>query len=177
MLQGATWCVANPNAPADNQQKDINVLCDAVDCSSIKPGGACFDPNTVRDHASVVFNRYYKERDSNPTTCNFGGDAMITTTNPCKSLIIGRHCAVNSRKKMLFPGLFCSNFYSTFVWFCSAWLVHLWIELAPEIRDIHDRASVIKQQTDDTPQNKIHRTCSHFPLSWPVGIKKLIKKS
>ncbi|RZS24879.1 hypothetical protein BHM03_00058009 [Ensete ventricosum] len=54
-------------------------------CSPIKSGGACFDPNTVLDHAFFVFNTYFKDRDCNPSSCNFGGDATTTKTNPCKS--------------------------------------------------------------------------------------------
>ncbi|CAL9154385.1 unnamed protein product, partial [Musa hybrid cultivar] len=76
------WCVANPKANRDAQQKDIDVLCNTMDCSPIKSGGACFEPNTVLDHASFVFNTYFKDRACNPSTCNFGGDATTTKTNP-----------------------------------------------------------------------------------------------
>ncbi|URD96013.1 glucan endo-1-3-beta-glucosidase [Musa troglodytarum] len=76
------WCVANPNANRNAQQKDIDVLCNVMDCGPIKSGGACFAPNTILDHASFVFNTYFKDRACNPSTCNFGGDAIITKSNP-----------------------------------------------------------------------------------------------
>ncbi|PKA62121.1 Glucan endo-1,3-beta-D-glucosidase [Apostasia shenzhenica] len=79
-----TWCIANPTVNHDYLQKDMDVLCDVVDCRSIKPGGSCYEPNDVVSHASVVFNLYYKFHASQSNTCNFGGDAMLTVIDPCK---------------------------------------------------------------------------------------------
>lgn len=53
-----------------------------ADCEPIKFGGPCFFPNTVEDHASYVFNSYYQVNAKGSSTCNFGGAAMVTTTNP-----------------------------------------------------------------------------------------------
>ncbi|XP_072987299.1 glucan endo-1,3-beta-D-glucosidase-like [Typha latifolia] len=79
------WCIASPLANDGKLQNDMNSLCGrAVDCSSIRPGGACFNPNTVKDHASVVFNNFYKAHGSQSSACNFGGDAMLSLANPCK---------------------------------------------------------------------------------------------
>jgi hypothetical protein len=46
---------------------------------------SCFNPDTVRDHASYAFNSYYQK---NPvqTSCDFGGTAVLTSTNPSKLL-------------------------------------------------------------------------------------------
>ncbi|OAY75941.1 Glucan endo-1,3-beta-glucosidase, partial [Ananas comosus] len=63
-------------------QKDINTLCAVVDCTPIRPGGSCYNPNTVADHASYVFNSYFRARQSAPSTCNFGGDALLVVNNP-----------------------------------------------------------------------------------------------
>ncbi|XP_020686698.1 glucan endo-1,3-beta-glucosidase [Dendrobium catenatum] len=79
---GNLWCIANPHANPQYLLDTMNVLCNVVDCRSIRLGGACYDPNTIVNHASVVFNLYFQPRSSNPHTCNFGGDAMLTTIDP-----------------------------------------------------------------------------------------------
>ncbi|VAH61944.1 unnamed protein product [Triticum turgidum subsp. durum] len=44
-------------------------------------GGSCFNPDTIHDHASYAFNSYY-QKNPLPTSCDFGGTATITTTDP-----------------------------------------------------------------------------------------------
>nr|CAD1844407.1 unnamed protein product [Ananas comosus var. bracteatus] len=86
-----TWCIANPLAGNGRLQKDINTLCAVVDCTPIRPGGSCYNPNTVADHASYVFNSYFRARQSAPSTCNFGGDALLVVNNPCKMQLTQLH--------------------------------------------------------------------------------------
>lgn len=48
----------------------------------IKPGGACFYPDTVISHASFAFNSYWqRERDSGGS-CDFGGAAVVVSSDP-----------------------------------------------------------------------------------------------
>ncbi|XP_038990094.1 glucan endo-1,3-beta-glucosidase-like [Phoenix dactylifera] len=77
-----TWCIANPLSLKTNLQRDIAFLCTNVDCSSIRPGGACFNPNTFQNHASVLFNLYYKAHGAQESYCKFGGDAMLSLSDP-----------------------------------------------------------------------------------------------
>ncbi|KAJ9558390.1 hypothetical protein OSB04_013004, partial [Centaurea solstitialis] len=49
--QGA-WCVAKPSATDDELQQNINFACNFVNCNVIQPGGACYDPQTLSNHAS-----------------------------------------------------------------------------------------------------------------------------
>ncbi|KAL6137198.1 hypothetical protein ACLB2K_062490 [Fragaria x ananassa] len=52
-----------------------------TDCSEIQLGRSCYNPNTVRDHASFAFNNFY-QKNPVPNSCNFGGTAVITSTDP-----------------------------------------------------------------------------------------------
>ncbi|GJN15330.1 hypothetical protein PR202_gb02231 [Eleusine coracana subsp. coracana] len=80
---GGSWCVASPSASPTALQVALDYACGqgGADCSAIQQGGSCFNPDTVRDHASFAFNSYYQK---NPvqTSCDFGGTAILTTTNP-----------------------------------------------------------------------------------------------
>jgi hypothetical protein len=82
---GGSWCVASPSAGAAVLQVALDYACGqgGADCSAVQRGGSCFSPDTVRDHASYAFNTYYQK---NPvqTSCDFGGAAVLTTTNPSK---------------------------------------------------------------------------------------------
>ncbi|AQK88822.1 PLASMODESMATA CALLOSE-BINDING PROTEIN 2 isoform X2 [Zea mays] len=83
---GGSWCVASPSAGAAVLQVALNYACGqgGADCSAVQRGGSCFSPDTVPDHASYAFNTYYQK---NPvqTSCDFGGAAVLTTTNPSTS--------------------------------------------------------------------------------------------
>ncbi|XP_044972525.1 PLASMODESMATA CALLOSE-BINDING PROTEIN 1-like [Hordeum vulgare subsp. vulgare] len=80
---GGTWCVASQSASTSALQVALDYACgySGVDCSAIQTGGSCFSPDTIHDHASYAFNSYY-QKNPLPTSCDFGGTATITTTDP-----------------------------------------------------------------------------------------------
>lgn len=79
------WCVASPSASPTALQVALDYACGygGADCSAIQKSGSCFNPDTVRDHASYAFNEYYQKNPA-PTSCNFGGTATLTNTDPSK---------------------------------------------------------------------------------------------
>jgi hypothetical protein len=82
---GASWCIASPSASQRALQVALDYACGigGTDCSAIQVGGSCYNPNSVHDHASFAFNKYY-QKNPVPNSCNFGGTAVITNTNPSK---------------------------------------------------------------------------------------------
>ncbi|XP_010926435.1 uncharacterized protein [Elaeis guineensis] len=83
---GQSWCIASQTASQTALQVALDYACGygGADCSQIQPGATCYNPNTVRDHASYAFNDYY-QKNPIPTSCDFGGTAMITNTDPSTS--------------------------------------------------------------------------------------------
>ena len=82
---GQTWCIAKTGAPETALQDALNYACGigGADCSTIQEGGSCYNPNSLENHASVAFNSYFQKNPS-PTSCDFGGTAVLVNTNPSK---------------------------------------------------------------------------------------------
>lgn len=82
---GASWCAASQGASQIALQVALDYACGygGADCSAIQPGGSCYNPNTIHDHASFAFNSYY-QKNPVPNSCNFAGTAVITSTDPSK---------------------------------------------------------------------------------------------
>ena len=84
---GKRWCLPKPEANDENLQKNIDYVCGlGIDCAPIKEGGACFYPNTVRDHAAYAMNAYYQTTAKNGYDCDFAQTAATTISNPSIAL-------------------------------------------------------------------------------------------
>ncbi|KAK7354456.1 hypothetical protein VNO80_19920 [Phaseolus coccineus] len=79
---GGQWCVASQSAAESTLKVALDYACGyGADCSSIQPGASCYNPNTLKDHASYAFNDYYQKNPA-PTSCAFGGTATLTNKDP-----------------------------------------------------------------------------------------------
>ncbi|GAB2229046.1 hypothetical protein Droror1_Dr00023181 [Drosera rotundifolia] len=83
IIPGQTWCIVRSGVSDSALQTALDYACGigGADCSLIQPGASCYDPDTVENHASYAFNMYFQ---TNPvaSSCDFGGMAMLTNTNP-----------------------------------------------------------------------------------------------
>ncbi|TYJ97403.1 glucan endo-1,3-beta-glucosidase [Cucumis melo var. makuwa] len=81
--EGRRWCVPKTDASDEALQKNIDYVCSSgVDCGPIQEGGACYDPNTVRSHASYAMNAYFQTAGRHDFNCDFNHTAILTFTDP-----------------------------------------------------------------------------------------------
>ncbi|CAN1808670.1 Glucan endo-1,3-beta-glucosidase [Linum perenne] len=77
------WCVAKSDASDEQLQKNLDYVCSSgVNCRPIQQGGPCFNPNTVRSHASYAMNAYYQTYGRHDSSCDFGHTGFLTSDNP-----------------------------------------------------------------------------------------------
>ncbi|CAL9227986.1 unnamed protein product [Arabidopsis halleri] len=77
------WCVPKKGATNEELQASLDWACgQGIDCGTIQPGGACFEPNNVASHAAYAMNMYYQKSPKQPTDCDFSKTATVTSQNP-----------------------------------------------------------------------------------------------
>lgn len=79
-----SWCVAKPGTPDSSLQVALDYACGlgGADCTAIQQSGTCYNPDTVFFHACYAFDSYYKKNGMAPGTCDFAGNAIVTTQDP-----------------------------------------------------------------------------------------------
>ncbi|XP_051117933.1 glucan endo-1,3-beta-glucosidase 2-like [Andrographis paniculata] len=79
-----TYCIPKDGVDVKMLQAALDWACGPgkVDCSSMKQGQPCYEPDTVFAHATYAFDAYYHQMEMASGSCDFNGVATITTTNP-----------------------------------------------------------------------------------------------
>ncbi|EER90524.1 probable glucan endo-1,3-beta-glucosidase A6 [Sorghum bicolor] len=84
---GPLWCVvATDKGPVNETAVRAQVAAACADvpglCDPVRPGGACFLPDTVSAHASYVFSAHWNRFSEDYGGCYFAGFAVETTVDP-----------------------------------------------------------------------------------------------
>ncbi|KAK6931856.1 X8 domain [Dillenia turbinata] len=79
-----TWCIAKPSSNETALSNNIRYVCEhaGIDCSILRM--ACYNPDTLINHASVAMNLYYQANGRNTWNCDFMNSGLITTSDPSK---------------------------------------------------------------------------------------------
>ncbi|KAC9391494.1 hypothetical protein E3N88_44130 [Mikania micrantha] len=79
----AAYCVCNTALSDSVLQKNIDYACGfGADCSQISPNGACFNPNTVKDHCNIAVNSYFQKKGQVQGSCDFSSTATVVQALP-----------------------------------------------------------------------------------------------
>ncbi|BAT77313.1 hypothetical protein LR48_Vigan01g325700 [Vigna angularis] len=78
------WCIADEQTPDEELQRAIDWACEngGADCSMIKVNQPCYLPNSLKNHASYVFNSYYQRFKHKGGSCYFNSAAITTDLDP-----------------------------------------------------------------------------------------------
>lgn len=81
--KSGAWCVPKADVSDAQLQTNVDYACGkGIDCGPIQPGGACFEPNTLRSHAAYAMNLLYQTTGRNPWNCDFSQTATLSSNNP-----------------------------------------------------------------------------------------------
>ncbi|XP_047166962.1 PLASMODESMATA CALLOSE-BINDING PROTEIN 4-like [Vigna umbellata] len=79
----ALYCVCKDGVGDQALQKAIDYACGAgADCSPILQNGACYQPNTVKDHCNYAVNSYFQRKGQAQGSCDFSGAATQSQNPP-----------------------------------------------------------------------------------------------
>ncbi|GMN41984.1 hypothetical protein TIFTF001_011195 [Ficus carica] len=79
----ATYCLCKDGVGDQNLQKALDYACGAgADCTPILQNGACYLPNTVKDHCSYAVNSYFQRKGQVQGSCDFSGTATQSANPP-----------------------------------------------------------------------------------------------
>ncbi|XP_042484581.1 major pollen allergen Ole e 10-like [Macadamia integrifolia] len=77
-----TWCVAKPSSDPKILQENIDYACSNADCSILRRGCPCSNPDNLMNHASLAMNIYYQSRGRNHWNCDFKNSGLIVISDP-----------------------------------------------------------------------------------------------
>lgn len=82
--KGKVWCVVAEGANMTAVAGALSYACSQGNgtCDPIKPGGKCYNPNTLVEHASYAFSSYWAQFKKVGGSCYFNLLAVQTTKDP-----------------------------------------------------------------------------------------------
>ncbi|XP_039013949.1 PLASMODESMATA CALLOSE-BINDING PROTEIN 3-like [Hibiscus syriacus] len=79
----ATYCLCKDGVSEQALQTALDYACgNGVDCSAILQNGACYNPNTVKDHCNYAVNSYFQNNGQVTGSCDFAGAATVSPNPP-----------------------------------------------------------------------------------------------
>ncbi|PQP92670.1 PLASMODESMATA CALLOSE-BINDING PROTEIN 3 [Prunus yedoensis var. nudiflora] len=82
----ATYCICKDGVGDSALQKALDYACGAgADCAPILQSGACYQPNTIKDHCNYAVNSYFQRKGQTAQSCDFAGAATQSPTAPTSS--------------------------------------------------------------------------------------------
>ncbi|XVE85747.1 hypothetical protein DITRI_Ditri17bG0115800 [Diplodiscus trichospermus] len=79
----ASYCLCKDGVGDQALQKALDYACGAgADCTPIQQNGACYNPNTLKDHCSYAVNSYFQKKAQAGGSCDFSGTATINPNPP-----------------------------------------------------------------------------------------------
>ncbi|XVE85748.1 hypothetical protein DITRI_Ditri17bG0115800 [Diplodiscus trichospermus] len=84
----ASYCLCKDGVGDQALQKALDYACGAgADCTPIQQNGACYNPNTLKDHCSYAVNSYFQKKAQAGGSCDFSGTATINPNPPSSEFI------------------------------------------------------------------------------------------
>ncbi|KAF1867019.1 hypothetical protein Lal_00049446 [Lupinus albus] len=82
-IDATTWCIITNSATPEQLQPHLDYACShGADCRPLQPGGDCYIPYNIYNHAAYAYNSFYIHRGKRPRACNFNGTATIIFIDP-----------------------------------------------------------------------------------------------
>uniref|UniRef100_A0A7N0TB46 X8 domain-containing protein n=1 Tax=Kalanchoe fedtschenkoi TaxID=63787 RepID=A0A7N0TB46_KALFE len=82
----ALYCLCKDGVGQSALQKTLDYACGAgADCSGILQNGACYNPNTVKNHCDYAVNSYFQRKGQVTGSCDFNGCATTSSTVPTQT--------------------------------------------------------------------------------------------
>ncbi|XWS34188.1 hypothetical protein CRYUN_Cryun21dG0019100 [Craigia yunnanensis] len=79
----ATYCLCKDGVSEQALQKALDYACGAgADCTAILQNGACYNPNTLKDHCNYAVNSYFQRKGQATGSCDFSGTATVSPNPP-----------------------------------------------------------------------------------------------
>ncbi|XP_073282767.1 PLASMODESMATA CALLOSE-BINDING PROTEIN 1-like [Primulina huaijiensis] len=76
VCKGKDWCLVSPTVGESDMKSYLDEACARLDCSAIRPGGDCYEPNLIKSHLNYALSSYYGKTGECPAI------AVKTLTDP-----------------------------------------------------------------------------------------------